>query len=606
MGAEMNHWYPLLYQGTTPVEPERRPEDGYHLSEDLADHAIDWVRTQRTLTPDRPFFTYLAFGASHAPLHVAPEWQQRYRGRFDHGWDRQRELTLARQKELGVVPAAAELAPWAEGVPRWDELSENQRALAVRFMETFAGFTEHADAQVGRFVDALEELGELDDTLFIYLLGDNGASGEGGIEGTVVEHRLGHGIVDDPDEMIAEIDAIGDPSTYPIAPAGWALALNTPYQWTKQVASHFGGTRDGLIVHWPRRIADRGGLRHQFHHVIDVLPTILECAGVPQPTSVNGVAQQPVEGTSMGYTFDAPDAPDRRRTQYFEMCGNRGIYHEGWMAVTRHGTPWEMIPTTGRRFADDIWELYDLESDWTQAHDLAREHPDRLRALQELFLVEAARHQVFPLDDRVTERENPTLAGRVDLLGARRSVTYRGGMRRFTEETAPNVKNRSHSIIADVETAEAGSEGVIISQGGRFGGWSLYCAGGHAYYAYNYFGLRLDRIHTRDAVPPGRHEIRMDFHYDGGGVGKGGTVVLTVDGEKQAEGRVEQTIPYYFSFDETLDVGVDLGTPVVDDYPEIDNEFSGIVHTVRINLGDGEQGAEEGDGGLHRRVMTSQ
>ncbi len=419
MGAEMNHWYPLLYEGTTPVEPDRRPEDGYHLSEDLVDRAIQWVHTQRTLTPDRPFFTYLAFGASHAPLHVAPEWQQKYRGRFDHGWDRQREITLARQKELGVVPDAAELAPWADGVPHWDDLTDNQRALAVRFMETFAGFTEHADAQVTRFIDALDELGELGNTLFIYLLGDNGASGEGGIEGTVVEHRLGHGIVDDPEAMIAEIDRIGGPSTYPIAPAGWALALNTPYQWTKQVASHFGGTRDGLIVHWPESITDRGGLRAQFHHVIDVLPTVLECAGIPQPTSVDGIAQKPIEGTSMRYTFDDPDAPDRRRTQYFEMCGNRGIYHEGWMAVTRHGTPWEMVPQTGKRFSDDVWELYDLSRDWTQARDQAQQHPERLRMLQELFLIEAAKHQVFPLDNRVTERENPTLAGRIDLLGGR-------------------------------------------------------------------------------------------------------------------------------------------------------------------------------------------
>lgn len=603
MGAEMNHWYPLLYQGTAPVEPQRRPEDGYHLSEDLVEHAVDWVCTQRALTPDRPFFTYLAFGASHAPLHVAPEWQRKYRGSFDHGWDRQRELTLARQKELGVVPADAELAPWAAGVPHWDELGENRRALAVRLMETFAGFTEHADAQVGRFVAALEELGELDDTLLLYLLGDNGASGEGGIEGTLVEHRLGHGIVDDPDEMIAEIDAIGGPTTYPIAPAGWALALNTPYQWTKQVASHLGGTRDGLIVHWPRGIADHGGLRHQFHHVIDVLPTVLDCAGIPEPTSVGGVAQQPVEGTSMRYTFDAPTARDRRRTQYFEMCGNRGIYHEGWMAVTRHGVPWEMIPPAGRRFSDDVWELYDLDTDWSQAHDLAQQHPEELRRLQDLFLVEAAKHQVLPLDDRVTERENPAVAGRVDLLGGRRTITYRGGTRRLTEENTPNVKNRSHRIIADVETG-SDTRGVIISQGGRFGGWSLYCVGGCAYYTYNYFRSQLFRVHTGQPVPPGRHEIRVDFHYDGGGLGKGGTVVLSVDGERQAEGRVEQTIPYYFSFDETLDVGVDLGTPVSDDYPEIDNGFSGTVHTVRIDLG----GEDPGDGGagLHRRVMTSQ
>ncbi|RSM86341.1 arylsulfatase [Kibdelosporangium aridum] len=604
MGAEMNHWYPLLYQGTTPVQPDRRPEQGYHLSEDLADHAIDWVRTQRTLTPDRPFFTYLAFGASHAPLHVAPEWRRKYEGQFDHGWDRQRELTLHQQKQLGVVPSATRLAGWADGVPHWDELSDTQRVLAARFMETFAGFTEHADRQVGRFVAALDELDALDNTLFIYLLGDNGASGEGGIEGTTVEHRLGHGVVDDPDEMIAHLDAIGDPTTYPIAPVGWALALNTPYQWTKQVASHFGGIRDGLIVHWPSRITERGALRHQFHHVIDILPTVLDCAGIPQPSTVDGVTQKPVEGTSMRYTFDAPDAPDRRRTQYFEMCGNRGIYHEGWMAVTRHGTPWEMVPEGGKRFADDVWELYDIDHDWSQANDLATQYPDRLRQLQDLFLVEAAKYQVFPLDHRVTERENPTLAGRVDLLGDRRSVTYRGGMRRFTEETTPNVKNRSHSITADVEL-DAHTDGVVISQGGRFGGWSLYFVDGRPCYDYNYFNLTHYTVRGADQLPAGRREIRLEFRYDGTGFGKGGTVILDVDGTKAAEGRVEQTIAYYFSFDETLDIGVDLGTPVTDDYPPIDNAFTGIVHTVRIDLDDANPPPEPG-GGLHRRIMGAQ
>jgi arylsulfatase A-like enzyme len=603
MGAEMNHWYPLLYQGTTPVQPARRPEDGYHLSEDLVDHAIDWVSTQRALTPDRPFFTYLALGASHAPLHVAPEWREKYTGAFDHGWDRQREATLERQKALGVVSPDAVLAPWAEGVPHWDELTDTQRALAARFMETFAGFTEHADAQVGRFIAALADLDELDNTLFIYILGDNGASGEGGIEGTIVEHRLGHGVVDDPEQMIEHIDAIGDASTYPIAPVGWALALNTPYQWTKQVASHLGGIRDGMILHWPDGVPDRGGLRHQFHHVIDVLPTVLECAGVTTPTTVGGVAQKPVEGVSMGYTLASPGAADRRRTQYFEMCGNRGIYHEGWMAVTRHGTPWEMIPPAGKRFEDDVWELYDLDNDWSQAHDLADVHPDRLRRLRDLFLIEAAKHQVFPLDNRVTERENPTVAGRLDLLGARRSVTYRGGMRRFTEETTPNVKNRSHSVTADVDVADAVT-GVVVAQGGRFGGWSLYCTGGRPCYVYNYLGLELYTVRGAEALAPGRREIRMEFSYDGGGVGRGGDVVLLVDGTRVGSGRVEQTIPYYFSFDETLDVGADLSTPVTDDYPALDNEFTGVVHTVRIDLGeDVSTGSAEG---LERRVMGAQ
>jgi arylsulfatase len=491
---------------------------------------------------------------------------------------------LAEQKRLGVVPADAELARWADHVPHWEELSETQRRLASRFMETFAGFTEHADHQVGRFVAALEELGVLDDTLFVYLLGDNGASGEGGIEGTTVEHRLGHGVVDDPEAMLADLDRIGGPETYPIAPVGWALALNTPFQWTKQVASHFGGTRDGLIVHWPAGIADRGAIRHQFHHVIDILPTVLDCAGIPQPASVAGVAQQPVEGTSMRYSFDEPHAADRRRTQYFEMCGNRGIYHQGWMAVTRHGIPWEMVPEGGRRFSDDVWELYHVDADYSQAQDLATEQPERLRELQDLFLIEAAKYQVFPLDGRVTERENPTLAGRIDLLGDRRSVTYRGGMRRFTEETTPNVKNRSHSITADVDVSETGAAGVVVAQGGRFGGWSLYCAEGRVRYDYNYFDLTHFTVGADEELTPGRHEIRMEFHYDGGGHGLGGNVVLVVDGAKVAEGRVGQTIPYYFSFDETLDVGVDLGTPVTDDYPAVDNAFAGTVHTVRIDL----------------------
>jgi arylsulfatase len=406
--------------------------------------------------------------------------------------------------------------------------------------------------------------------------------------------------------MIADLDAIGGARTYPIAPVGWALALNTPYQWTKQVASHFGGTRDGLIVHWPAGIAERGGLRHQFHHVIDVLPTVLDCAGIPAPTSVAGVTQQPVEGVSMRYTFADRAAADRRRTQYFEMCGNRGIYHEGWMAVTRHGIPWQMVPDAGKRFSDDVWELYHLDRDWSQARDLAALHPERLRELRDLFLIEAARYQVFPLDPRVTERENPTLAGRIDLLGDRHQVTYFGGMRRLTEETTLNVKNRSHSIAADVEVP-AGAGGVIIAQGGRFGGWSLYCLDGRVHYDYNYFDLEHYPVRSPEALPPGRHDVRVEFHYDGGGYGKGGTVVLSVDGSKHAEGRVERTIPYYFSFDETLDVGVDLGTPVTDDYPPVDNAFTGSVHAVRIQLdGPAPDPDPRAADAQERRVLTSQ
>ncbi len=606
MACEMNQWTPLLYEGTTPVEPTRRPEEGYHLSEDLVDHAVDWVRTQQAMTPDRPFFTYLAFGAAHAPLHVAPEWQERYRGRFDHGWDRQREITLARQKELGVVPADTELAPWAEGVPHWDELDGDRAAVANRLMETFAGFTEHADTQLGRFVDELAELGALEDTLFVYLLGDNGASGEGGLVGTTVEHRLGHGVVDDPHELVGHLDEIGGPHSYPIAPVGWALALNTPYQWTKQVASHFGGTRDGLIVHWPRGVTDRGGLRHQFHHVIDVLPTVLDCAGLPAPVIVDGVAQQPVEGTSMRYTFDDAGAPDRRRTQYFEMCGNRGIYHDGWTAVTRHGVPWDMVSGGMKSFDEDVWELYDTSVDPSQAHDLAARHPELLRELQDLFLVQAARYRVFPLDDRVTERENPTVAGRVGLLEGRTTVTYHAGVRRLTEENTLDVKNRSHRVRAEIDVADGAgpAAGVIVSQGGRFGGWTLYCLEGRPCYEYNRFDLTRTTVRAEAALSPGPHELCVDFAYDGGGVGLGGHVTLRVDGRPVGEARVEWTIPYYFSFDETLDVGVDLGTPVSEDYAGTDTAFTATIRAVHVELGD--DAAAPPEGALERRVLTSQ
>lgn len=587
MCAEMNHWYPVLFDGTSPVEPARTPEDGYHLSEDLVDQAIDWVRNQNSLNPGNPFFAYLPFGATHAPYHVPKEYREKYRGRFDHGWDRQREITLQRQKELGVVPPDAELAPWAEGVPHWHELSAAEQRSAASLMELYAGFAEHTDVQIGRLVDTLDELGELDNTLFVYILGDNGASAEGGLGGTLNEHRYASGVADSAEFINEHDEALGDATTHAHYPVGWALAMNTPYQWTKQVASHFGGTRDGAVVHWPRGIAERGGIRDQFHHVIDVMPTVLEAAGVPQPAEVNGVPQQPIEGTSMLYSFNEPEAAGRHRVQYFEMVGNRGIYRDGWMAVTRHGTPWEMVQDGGRRyFEDDRWELYDTNVDWTQSHDLSGDHPGKLHELQQLFLVEAAKHHVFPLDDRMTERENPKEAGRLDLMGERRSIAFHAGAPRLTEETAPNVKNRSHSLTADVEIPGEGADGVLVAQGGRFGGWSLYLHEGRPCYAYNYFGLDVHTVRATEPLAPGRHEIRLDFSYDGGGVGNGGDVVLHVTGRKAGEVRVPATIPYYFAFDETFDIGVDRASPVTDDYPIVDNAFTGRLHRIVVDLAD--------------------
>ncbi len=582
MGAEMNHWYPQLYDGTTPVEPDRLPEDGYHLTEDLVDHAVDWVTAQHELTPDKPFLCYLALGATHAPFHVAPEWIDRYAGAFDDGWDVQRERTLARQKELGLVPEDAVLAPWAEGVPHWDELDPVARRVAARFMETYAGFAEHADHHVGRLVDRLQQIGVLDDTLVLYLLGDNGASGEGGPEGTIREHLVGHGFADDVEAMAAVVDRIGDASTYGMYPVGWALAMNTPYQWTKQVASHFGGTRDGLVVHWPAGIEAHGEVRHQFHHVIDLLPTILDVAGVPAPERVDGVEQQPVEGVSMRYTFDDAGAADRRTTQYFEMVGNRGIYHDGWTAVTRHGTPWLMVGGQGS-FDDDVWELYDTRIDWTQSRDLAAEHPQLLAELQGVFGAEAEKHQVFPLDDRVTERENPEVAGRVDLHQGRTSLGFGPRAGRLTEEAAPNVKNRSHTVSVEV-TVDGTAEGVLVAQGGRFGGWSLYCHEGRLSYAYNCYGRSLTTVRAPLALGPGEHEVVLRFAYDGGPPGDGAQVSLDVDGAEVATGHVPQTTAYYFSFDETFNVGVDRGTPVTDDYAPVRNAFTGNIHGVRVEL----------------------
>jgi arylsulfatase A-like enzyme len=583
MGAEMNHWYPQLYHGTSPVEPTRTPEQGYHLSEDLVDHAISWIHTQQTLTPDRPFLTYVAFGATHAPFHVPAEWRQRYAGQFDHGWDRQREQTLDRQRAIGLVPPDAQLAPWADGVPHWDDLDDDERTVAARFMETYAGFAEHTDAQVGRLLDALADVDALDNTLFIYLLGDNGASGEGGVEGTLREHLVGHGFTDDTADMAARLDSFGDPTTYGIYPVGWALAMNTPYQWTKQVASHYGGTRDGLIVRWGDRIPDPGGIRHQWHHVIDVLPTVLDAAGIPAPKHVRGVEQSPLEGTSFCYTFDDPTAAERHLTQYFEICGNRGIYHDGWTAVTRHGTPWVMVPEGLPAFDDDVWELYDTTTDWTQSRDLAEAEPDKLRELQELFAAEAGKYQVFPLDDRVTERENPQVAGRQDLLEGRTSMTYRAGMGRFTEETTLNTKNRSHTVRASITVPE-GADGVLVAQGGRFGGWSMYCSDGRLCYAYNCYGRDVSVVRATRRLEEGTHEVRMDFEYDGGAPGSGARIALYDGHEAIGSGRLERTTAYYFSFDETLNVGVDRGTPVIDDYPPIDNAFSGAIGWVRIDL----------------------
>jgi arylsulfatase A-like enzyme len=583
IGGETNQYYPALYHGTTPVEPEKTPEDGYHFTEDIADRAIAWVRSQKALMPDKPFFMYFAPGATHAPHHVPKEWSDKYKAQFDQGWDKLREEILARQKELGVVPPDTELTARHEEIPAWDDMPDDLKPILSRQMEIYAGFLEHTDHHVGRVVDTLEDLGILEDTLVYYIIGDNGASAEGTVQGSFNEMMMlnGASALETTEFMASKIDLFGTPDAYNHYAVGWAHALDTPYQWTKQVASHWGGTRNGTIVHWPRGIAARGEVRSQFHHVIDVAPTVLEAAGLPQPTSVNGVEQRPIEGVSMAYSFDGASEADRHETQYFEMFCNRGIYHQGWTAVTRHSVPWVMAELSA--LEDDVWELYDTSSDWSQAHDLASEQPKKLAELKERFLEEARKHNVLPLDDRRVERFNPDLAGRPQLIKGNSQVLF-GGMGRLTENTMLNVKNRSHSVTAEVEVPDAGPEGVIIAQGGAYAGWSLYAKEGKPVYCYNLFGLQRFKIEGDAPIPAGTHQVRMEFAYDGGGLAKGGAVSLYVDGEKSGEGRVEASVPMAFSGDETCDVGSDTASPVSDDYKGASSVFTGTVNWVQIDI----------------------
>jgi arylsulfatase len=583
VGGETNQWAPTLFLGTSPVEPWGTAEEGYHFSEDMVDKAIAWLKGIHVMTPDKPFFLYTSFGATHAPHHVPPEWIEKYKGKFDKGWDAVREETLANMKAKGIVPEDTQLTDRPEGVRPWDELNDTEQTVYARLMEVYAGFAEHTDAQVLRLIETLEEIGEFDNTLFIYIAGDNGASAEGGLDGTYNEIRALNGIPQELDDVLTRLDDLGTPKAFNHYPVGWAHAMNAPYQWTKQVASHFGGTRNGCAVCWPNGIEARGEIRHQFHHVIDVVPTILEAAGLPQPYMVNGIAQKPIEGVSMVYTFDEADAEDRHMTQYFEMFGNRGIYHEGWTAVTRHSTPW--LLTEMPSFAEDEWELYDTTKDWSQANDLSKQMPEKLRELQQLFLVEAAKYNVFPLDDRRSERFDASIAGRPDLPAGRKSMTFYPGMTHLTENTVLNVKNRSHTITAEVEIPEGGASGVIIAQGGRFAGWSLYVKDGAPKYVHNWFDSDYYYVGGESKLPTGTVNIRYHFTFEGNAPGGGGTGELYVNDEKVAEGKIDKTVPFIFSADETLDVGGDLALPVTDDYPEgASNQFSGKIHWVRIDL----------------------
>jgi arylsulfatase A-like enzyme len=582
VGGEANQYYPGLYEGTTAVEPPKTPEEGYTLTEDLTNRTITWVRQQKALMRDKPFFVYFAPGATHAPHHVPKEWSDKYKGKFDGGWDKLREETIARQKKFGVIPPNAELTARHKEIPAWDEMPAELKPVLVRQMEIYAGFLEQADHHVGRLIDMLEDLKILDDTLIYLIIGDNGASAEGTINGCFNELTTLNGMpdIETPAFLLSKIDDFGTPNAYNHYAVGWAHAMCTPYQWTKQVASHWGGTRNGTIVHWPNGVKGKGEIRTQFHHVIDVARTILDVAGLPEPTMVNGIAQAPFEGVSMAPSFTDPKAPETHDVQYFEMFGNRGIYHQGWTAVTKHRTPWKADQPPP--FETDVWELY-APDDWTQSKNIAAQNPAKLAQLQRLWLMEAVKYNVVPLDDRGFERVNPDIAGRPQLIQGNTQLLFAG--MRVAEMCVLTLKNKSHSVTAELTVPPKGAKGVIITQGGSVGGWTLYAKDGKLKYCYNFFGIEHYFAEADTPIPPGKHQVRMEFKYDGGGLAKGGDVTLYYDGKAVGKGRVDKTQPMGYSADEACDVGADSGSPASPDYGPTGNSFSGEIHWVQIDLG---------------------
>lgn len=580
IGGEANQWAPTLYDGLTQVKLPKDPN--YHLLPDMTNQAIAWVQGLKALTPEKPFFVYFAPGATHAPHHAPKSWIDKYKGKFDMGWDQLREQTLARQKRLGVVPQDTQLAPKPPAIKDWANLSADERKLFAREMEVFAGYGEFADHQVGRLVDAIDALGQLENTLVFYIIGDNGASAEGGMNGLFNEMAYFNLVHESVDDILKHYDDLGGPRSYGHYAAGWAVAGDTPFTWTKQVASNYGGTRNGMIISWPKRIKAKGEVRSQWHHMIDIAPTILEASGLPEPKSVNGTPQTPMDGVGMVYTFDNPSAKDRHTTQYFEIFCNRAIYHDGWLAGTLHRAPWEPAPRA--KLAADAWELYDTRNDFSLRTNLAQKAPEKLKELQALFLEEAVKNHVLPLDDRTTERFLAETAGRPDLMMGKTSLTVYEGMTGMTENVFISVKNKSHAITADLVVPEIGCEGVLVCQAGAFGGWSLYLKAGKPTYVYNFLGLEEFKIASPESVPKGKVRVRLDFAYDGGKPNAGATGALSINGKKVAQGRIEKTQSLFFSADEGADVGVDEGTPVTPDYPKPDNAFTGKIEKITIDL----------------------
>jgi arylsulfatase len=568
LGGDSDQWHPALYENTRPIEPYLGKPD-YILDHDLADRAIDWMRMQHALAPNKPWLLYYATGTAHAPHHAPKEWIEKYKGQFDQGWDKVREETLARQIKLGIVPPNTQLTKRPEQIPAWDSLSADQKRLYAHMMEVYAGALSYADNQIGRVLDALEESDQRDNTLVIFEMGDNGASAEGSLQGTTNEiATAANGVKEDLPYLLSMMDQLGGPMTYNHYPVGWAHAMDSPMQWTKQVASHFGGTRNGLVISWPARIKDKGGIRSQFCHVIDIVPTIYEAIGITPPAVLDGVQQKPLDGVSLAYTFDDAKAPTRHATQYFEMQGNRAIYKDGWMASTTPlRLPW--VTAGFEPSPDDFkWELYHIDEDFSQANNVVDKYPDKLKELQDAFDVEARKYNVYPLDSSMASRVDPAI--RPSLTRGRTEFTYYPGMVRIPEGSAPDFKNKSWAIAGEVTIPDDGASGVLATIGGRFGGWALLLQDSKPefVYALSNQSQHKFRITSDQAIPPGNHVVRVQFKYDGRGVGKGATATLFVDGQQVAQGQIPQTVPARFSLDETFDVGEDTGTPVVEDYAD--------------------------------------
>lgn len=575
IGGETNQWAPLIYDGVTIVETPDVPD--YHFTTDMTDQAISWMQFTNALAPDKPFFMYYAPGATHAPHHVPKKWADKYKGQFDQGWDKIREMTLARQIKMGLVPANTKLAPKPEDIKDWDQLSADEKKLFSRQMEVYAGFAEHTDYEVGRLISALEETGEIDNTVIIFIAGDNGASAEGQMNGMFSEMTYFNSVPETVPDMLKHYDEWGSESTYPHFAAGWAVAMDAPFSYTKQVASDFGGTRNGMIIQWPAGIKSKGEVRSQFGHVIDIAPTVFELAKLPAPTTVNGINQDPIEGTSLAYTFNDGSAAEKHTVQYFEMFGNRGLYQDGWFVRTIHRPAWRSVPLT--TLQEDKWQLFNTNEDFSLANDLSAQNADKLKAMQDLFMKEAEKYHVLPIDDRLLERTNATLMGRPTIMGDRTSVTYGEGMKGMGVDIFIDLRNIGYTMTADVEV-DANGNGVIVCQGGRFGGLSFYVKNGKPAFSYNYLGLESTHIMATQAMKPGRHTVVYDFAYEGGGAGKGGLGTITVDGTKVGEGRLSKTQPGIFSVDDLADVGVDDGTPVADYGPS--SRFNGKLYKVKI------------------------